>query len=137
MVDELTILPDFVARLIVQARALMAREETDIPDPGGNPTDDEVPAVLQEPFEDLSREELVEEIEDLDDDRQAELVALMWLGRGDAEAEEWGWLTELAFERHEGSSAEYLLGHPLLPDYWADGLDKLGYGSVMGDSSSR
>jgi hypothetical protein len=61
----------------------------------------------------------------------------MWLGRGDAEAEEWDDLTGLAFERHEGGSAVYLLGHPLLAEYWADGLDKLGYGNVIGDESGQ
>ena len=32
--------------LILRMRVLMAREETDVSDPGGNPSDDEVPAAL-------------------------------------------------------------------------------------------
>ena len=44
----------------------MAKEETDIPDDGSNPIDDEVPlGALQDEEDDLSREEVMEEIQGL------------------------------------------------------------------------
>ena len=46
--------------ILLRLRALMAREENDVPDPGGNPGDDEVPAALQDLPDDLSREEVIE-----------------------------------------------------------------------------
>jgi len=64
-------------------------------------------------------------------DQMNELVALMWLGRDDAEPEEWDNLVTLANDRRETPSAGYLLEHPLVADYWANGLDRLGYGTLL------
>ncbi|GAB4356427.1 MAG: DUF3775 domain-containing protein [Oricola sp.] len=111
--------------LIIRMRALMAREETDVSDPGGNPSDDEVPAALQELSGDLTRAELVQEIESLNDDQQDALVALYWIGRGDGEPQEWDNMVALARQRHEGSTAEYLLSHPLVPDQIEEGWEKM------------
>ena len=118
--------------LILKVRALMVKEAIVTPEAGGNPTDDESPAVLQETLDDLSRDEVMAEIKGLSEAQQDELVALMWLGRGDGEAEEWARLKDLAAERREMPSGAYLLDHPLVADYWAEGLDKLGYGSIVG-----
>ncbi|HSM42082.1 MAG TPA: DUF3775 domain-containing protein [Afifellaceae bacterium] len=123
---------DYLHMLILKVRAVMAREALDVPDPGGNPTDDEVPATLQMLPDDLSREEVVEEIRGLSETQQAELVALMWLGRDDGEPAEWNDLVTQAAERRETPAEDYLLGHPLLADYWAGGLERLGYESVAG-----
>jgi len=45
--------------------------------------------------------------------------------------EEWAELLKLAEERREVPASQYLLDHPLVADYWADALDKLGYGSMV------
>jgi len=74
------------------------------------------------------------ELESLNEDQRTELVALMWVGRGDAEAEDWDEMLQLAAERQEGPAADYLLRHPLVADYWAEGLDKLGHGSRVLDA---
>jgi len=62
-------------------------------------------------------------IDDLDEDAQVDLVALMWLGRED---EVWSALRELAWQERTPSPAAYLLGTPLLADYLLSGLDRLG-----------
>ncbi|WP_370318402.1 DUF3775 domain-containing protein [Oricola sp.] len=111
--------------LILRMRALMAREENDVSDPGGNPSDDEVPAALQELSGDLTRAELIQEIEGLNDDQQDALVALYWIGRGDAEPQEWDNTIALARQRHEGSTSDYLLSHPLVPDQIEEGWEKM------------
>lgn len=129
--DELTIEPGYLRSLILRIRALMAKEDTVIPDDGGNATDDAGPEALQETPGDLNREEILEEFEGLNEDELLELVALMWVGRGDADVESWAETLELARDRREGDTAEYLLGHPLVADYWAEGLDKLGHGSSV------
>lgn len=129
--DELSIDAPTLGKLIFYVRALMAREETDVADTGGNATDDEIPEVLQEKSDDMLRDELRSEIEGLNDDQQHELVALMWIGRGDSEPEEWDNLLGLAAEREDGPTVDYLLAQPLLADYWAEGLDKLGHGSAV------
>jgi len=129
--NELTISRAYLHRLIVKARALMVKEGQVTPDTGGNPLDDELADTLQDEPGDLTREELIEELDGLDSDHQNELVALMWLGRGDGEPEDWEALLRLADERHEVSAASYLLDHPLVADYWSNGLDRLGYGSLL------
>lgn len=129
---SLNIDTDYLHMLILKVRAVMAREATDMPDPGGNPTDDEVPATLQMLPDDLSREEVVEEIQGLSEAQRAELVALMWLGREDSDPAEWGDLVTRAAEDQEMPTEDYLLGHPLVADYWANGLERLGYASVAG-----
>ena len=97
--DELNITPAYLHMLILKARAVMVKEGLVTPDTGGNPIDDQRPDILQDAPDDLTREELIEELQGLDTDQQAELVALMWLGRGDAEPEEWKNVVELAVER--------------------------------------
>jgi hypothetical protein len=121
---------DYLHMLILKVRAIMAREETDIPDPGGNASDDEIPATLQDLADDLSREEVVEEIQGLSAEQQSELVALMWIGRDDGDPAEWADLVTQAGERRETPAEDYLLGHPLVADYWADGLERLGHESM-------
>lgn len=81
---SLSIDPDYLRRLVLKVRSFMGKEATEVPDEGSNPTDDAMPSsALQEEPDDLSREEVVEEIRGLAPRQQAELVALMWLGRDD------------------------------------------------------
>ncbi len=67
-------------------------------------------------------------IDELNEDAQIELVALVWVGRGDFSApDEWQEALREAGERHaERNTAEYLLGNPLVADYLEEGLNQLG-----------
>jgi hypothetical protein len=66
-------------------------------------------------------------VEDLEPDQQQHVVALMWLGRGDFEAEEWDEVVALAEERWSEDTATYLLSHPMLADELEAGLAALGF----------
>jgi hypothetical protein len=113
----------------------MAKEDTDFPDDGSNPIDDEIPlGALQDEEGDLSREEVIEEIQGLTPRQRAELVALMWLGRGDGEPEEWDDLVARAFERREVPTENHLLDHPQLAEDWLDGMERLNLGGLVGDT---
>jgi hypothetical protein len=70
-------------------------------------------------------------VEDLEPDQQQQVVALMWLGRGDFEPEEWDDAVELAEERWSADTATYLLSHPLLADELEAGLAALGFEEVI------
>ena len=96
LVHDLSISTDYLAWLIVKTRGVQAKEAVSDPDSGSNPTDDQMRDVLQDSSDDLSREEVREEIQGLDSRQQAELIALMWIGRGDAEPEEWEATVQLA-----------------------------------------
>lgn len=121
----LEISPDYVRMLTVKVRALMGKEAPTFSDEGSNPTDDPL-AGLQDDPDDQTRREIFKEISGLSEREQAELVALMWLGRGDGEVEEWEDLVQQAMERREVPTARYLLDHPLLAESWLDGMEGLG-----------
>jgi hypothetical protein len=130
----LSIDPDYLRRLIVKVRSFMGKEATELPDEGSNPTDDELPSsALQDEEEDLSREEVVEEIRGLEARQQAELVALMWLGRDEGDPEEFEGLVRLALERREVPTEDYLLDHPLVTEHWLEGMERLGLGGLTGE----
>jgi len=57
-------------------------------------------------------------------DEQCELVALVWVGRGDHTAAEWSEALRLARQEHNDRTSEYLLGTPLLADYLGEGLSQ-------------
>jgi hypothetical protein len=132
---DLSLSPDYLERLIVKLRAVQGREDVTDADSGSNASDDNMIDALQDTPGDLSREELREEINGLSPGQQAELVALMWTGRGDAESEDWANTVELAASRRENSVAHYILSEPLAADFWAEGLEKLGVG-VSSDEAS-
>ncbi len=65
-------------------------------------------------------------IENLNEDEQASLVALMWIGRGSYEADE---LEEaIAMARREATTPteDYLIGTPHLGDHLESAMDALG-----------
>jgi hypothetical protein len=100
-----------IEELVLRFNAVMAKEGTDISDLGGNASDDEVTVTLQETDGDLSRDEITQEIESMNDEQQDALVALFWIGRGDAE--------------HEGLVSRYLLGQPEVGEFLTEGLEKM------------
>jgi Tfp pilus assembly PilM family ATPase len=128
----LSVSSDYLARLVVKTRGLQAREAEVDPDSGSNPTDDNMIDTLQDSFGDLSRQEVQRELQGLDDRQQAELVALMWIGRGDAEPEEWNQTVELARQLKAGPTPRYLLRHPLVAEHWQEGAAKLGIELAIG-----
>lgn len=116
----------YLERLIVRARALQSREAEVDPFPASNPADDNMHDALQDTRGDLSREELRQELQGLTERAQAELVALMWVGRGDEEPGNWEAVVEMARGRTELPTPKYLLGEPLVGEYWSEGAEKLG-----------
>ncbi|MFH5925321.1 DUF3775 domain-containing protein [Roseomonas xinghualingensis] len=67
-------------------------------------------------------------IDELNEDEQAALIALTWIGRGDYDASEWDEALRLAKERNEaGTAAEYLTNMELFGDYLAEGVAAFGY----------
>jgi Protein of unknown function (DUF3775) len=132
---DLRLSSDYLVRLFVKTRGVQAAKEAVVdPQAGSNPNDDEMRDVLQDSRCDLSREEIREEIEGLDPHQQAELVALMWLGRGNAEPEEWEKTIRLAQELKDGPTAQYLLRHPLMAEQWEEGAERLGLALPMGEA---
>ncbi|HTT84271.1 MAG TPA: DUF3775 domain-containing protein [Rhizomicrobium sp.] len=119
---DLGIATEKVCHIIVKARAWDAKEADADPDSGSNPADDGMADVLENQPDDPTRRELVAFIRALDVDEQINLVALAWLGRGTYDLSEWQQALDMARSEHNGRTAEYLLGLPLLGDYLEEGL---------------
>ncbi|WP_298432420.1 DUF3775 domain-containing protein [uncultured Jannaschia sp.] len=115
---EMTIPPAAMRTLIEQLRALVSST-----------------AMTEDGDLDLRRAELRAEIEALDRDQQHELVALLWLGRGDYGEDNWAEAVALAEERHVGPTFDYLMAHPLAGDEIAAGLEEIGHDHVLLDGS--
>ena len=64
-------------------------------------------------------------VDDLEPDQQQEVVALLWVGRGDFGPEEWQAALEEARDDWTPETADYLIAHPLLADYLRDGLESM------------
>ncbi len=129
---ELTISPEKVTFLIEKAREFDVKELDSDPDSGSNAADDGMVDVLEDNGQDPVARELTGFITALNEDEQLDLVALMWLGRGDGMIDEWDAIRGRAVEARglyrnaRAETARYLLGEPLLGDLLADGLDAFG-----------
>lgn len=66
-------------------------------------------------------------IDRMNEEEQAALVAVMWIGRGAFEAEEWGDAIATAQAEASTPTATYLTGTPHLADHLEAGLEALGY----------
>jgi uncharacterized protein DUF3775 len=115
-----------VCYIIAKARQFEAKDVVADPDSGSNPTDDGVVSVLEDQPDDPVYDELMAFIAGLDEDEQIDLIALTWLGRGDASAEEWDDLRSEAARVRNERTAAYLLGLPLLPEHLQEGLSQFG-----------
>jgi hypothetical protein len=120
---------DKVCDIIVRARAIDVRDGDAETISGSNPTDDANALTLVESEDDATEEEMREVIAGLNEDERHDLIALVYIGRGDLEPEEWVEAVRLAREREDAmsiSAADWLLGIPNLPDLLDEGLATLG-----------
>ncbi|HZB55749.1 MAG TPA: DUF3775 domain-containing protein [Reyranella sp.] len=122
----LTVSSESVCFIIIKAREFDAQDVVTDPDSGSNATDDNQASVLEAHSDDLTQKELVAFINALSEEEQAELVALLWLGRGDGTLEDWDDLRDEAQRQHNNRTAAYLLGEPLLSDHLEEGLSQFG-----------
>ncbi len=119
--------PETVCFLVEKAREFHAKEEVTIPEEPLNPSDSSALAVLADHRDDPTYHEFVNAVNDLEPDQQVELVALMWLGRGDLEVSEWEQARRQAGENWTEHTADDLVATPLVADYLEEGLAQLGY----------
>jgi hypothetical protein len=131
---ELALGSDTVREFILKARAIGAELRDDYVDGGEHEVEIDGDArqghhhdgLAEEESEDLRTEELRELIQDLNDDEAAELIALIWVGRGDYTAAEWQEAVIEARRRGRKRLATYLLGMPTLAEWLEEGLEAIG-----------
>ena len=119
---ELAVPVATVRVLIDLARDLQGKSASTLFDDEEADPDDVDLDVIEDRGADPAELEFQTLIEDLPDDAQSDLVALMWLGRGDGA---WPDLRDMAKERRETPAFSYLRATPLVAEYLADGLSAL------------
>ena len=108
--------------LIAMAREFQAKEQVCIPQDGDSSSEDWALQMLADHGNDYNVSEFRSIVRDLSERQRAELVALMWLGRGDYSAEEWETAVDDAVGDYSIRAADYLLAHPMVSDYFEEGL---------------
>lgn len=118
--------------IIAHLRAFDSGIVMDEPEISVNEADDviaegDLEARLAHPHTDPVFDELTGVIDALNLEEQINLVALLWLGRGDYSAAQWEDALATARERHTEHTSEYLTGGPIAGDYIDEGLNMLGF----------
>ena len=72
------------------------------------------------------RREMIELIAGLNVEEQTDLLALIWLGRGDYEIDEWDAAIVEAEARIAARDPDYMIGDAALPQFLGDGLEAFG-----------
>lgn len=116
-----------LAYIIAKAREFDAEVPVD-PDAvsGSDPPDDDEREVLLDTPDNPTEQELRDAVDGLGVVERQELLALMWVGRGDYDAKSWREALRQAEDTADANLTEYLVGTPLLGDYLEEGASALG-----------
>ena len=115
-----------VCYVIVKTREFDAKEAAPYDDPGGNATDDNDHQILSEQPDDSVYEELMSFLESLSEEELCELHAMIMLGRGDVDMENWEDAVQTAQDDLDESTPKHLLEIPLISDYLSEALSQFG-----------
>src|SRR4051812_43449731 len=119
---ELRINPDKVCAFIEAGRELAGR----VPSTAGDHTstgDDSPLAFIEQRDDDPTRQLMVEFIAGLNVEEQVDLLALIYLGRGDFDLDDWDGALGEARDRIDAGDPDFMIGSPALPEYLGTGLD--------------
>lgn len=123
----LSVSSEQVCYLIIKMREFDVQDVNTDPGDSSNESDDRMMSVLEDHADNPVVQEIQAVIEVMADDEQADLIALMQLGRGDREIDEWEALHNEAAREYIDQTAAYLLGQPLAGDYLEEGLARFGF----------
>lgn len=123
---SLSLSPDDAFCILLLAREFDEKVEATDPDSGSNGADDGMVDVLEETEDDTIEAELRSAIDGLNDDALLDLIALIWIGRGDFSLDEWADAREAARDIGRERAPRYVAGIPLVSDYLGEALAQLG-----------
>ncbi len=124
---ELCLSTDKAYVILLKAREFDEKVEDTDPDSGSDPTDDGAVDVLEQKRDDPTEQELAGAVAELNDDERLDLIALIWIGRGDFTIGEWSEVREAARDITKERAPRYVTGIPLVSDYLEDGLSQAGF----------
>lgn len=123
---QMAINPDDAFFILMKAREFDEQTPASDPDSGSNATDDGEVDVLEEDPDNPTERELNAAIGGLNDDAQLDLIALIWIGRGDYTLADWDEARLAARDIGRARLTRYVRGIPLVSDYLANSLAQLG-----------
>jgi hypothetical protein len=126
--------PEKVCYLITLARQFQAKVEPVEADPGSNMSDDGFREILEDYADDPVLLEMRQFLTDLNVEEYRNLLAVMWVGRGDFDVDSWNEALTEAEAMGAERGPDYLIGMPLLSDHLEEGLEELGYSCEETDS---
>lgn len=123
---ELRISTDKVCDFIEAAREVAGLVEPTTGDKTTTGDDSKLVTIEDNPAEDDRRGQMIEFINGLNTAEQTDLLALIYLGRGDFDIAEWHDAVREAAMRLDDRSADFMIGDAALPEYLGAGLDGFG-----------
>ena len=128
---ELRISTEKVCALIEAARELAGKVPSTAGDRTSTGDDSKLKTIEDTPGQDFydtdeRRRETVEFVAGLNVEEQIDLLALIWIGRGDYEPEDWESARAEAEARIAARDPDYMIGDAALPQYLGDGLEAFG-----------
>ena len=123
---ELRISTDKVCAFIEAAREVAGKVPSTAGDRTTTGDDSRLVTIEDYPGDDARWQEMVEFVAGLNVEEQTDLLALIWLGRGDYDIAEWDDALTEAEARLAARDPDYMIGDAALPQYLGDGLEAFG-----------
>ncbi|MBV9861974.1 MAG: DUF3775 domain-containing protein [Alphaproteobacteria bacterium] len=120
---ELRISTEKVCAFIEAARELAGKVPPTTGDRTTTGDDSKLVTIEDYPGEDDRRQQTVEFIAGLNVEEQVDLLALIFLGRGDYDIEEWEDALDAARTEIADRDPDYMIGDAALPEYLGDALN--------------
>jgi len=120
---ELRISTEKVCDFIEAAREVAGKVPSTAGDRTTTGDDSKLVTIEDHPGEDDRRREMVEFIAGLNVEEQIDLLALIMLGRGDYDIEDWEVAVAEAQARIAARDPDFMIGDAALPQYLGDGLE--------------
>jgi hypothetical protein len=124
LIPTLAITPENAFAILLKAREFDVKVAETDPDSGSNSSDDVSVDALEFGPKDDTQRELFFAIRDLNDDELLDLVALIFVGRGDFTLGEWHAARQAAADIGRAKTPRYVTDIPLVSDYLEDGLSQ-------------
>jgi hypothetical protein len=118
--------------IVIKAREVHAKVEVENPveaetrETASDAVDDGFRAILEDYASDATYQELKDFLDGLNEDERVEILALVWLGRGDYTLENWDEALADAAATADERETGYLMSTPLIADYLEEGLNLHG-----------
>jgi hypothetical protein len=123
---ELRISTDKVCQFLEAAREVAGKVPATTGDDTSTGDDSPLVFIEENGDPDPVREQMVEFVSGLNVEEQVDLLALVFLGRGDFALSEWDDALAEATERIRDGDADFMIGDRALPSHLGDALDAFG-----------